>query len=218
MNEFADSAPAHFHDDAQHFAANRLGLWTFLATEILFFGGLFTSYAIFRHYYPGAFADGSRRLEFWIGTINTAVLLTSSLGMALGDHAIKLGQRATLRWCLLATWLLGATFLALKGYEYHQKYVEHLIPGPAFAAASNASGGAAPQLQLFFFLYFAMTGLHALHMLAGLAAIAWLLWLNHRRRLTREHHAPVEMVGLYWHFVDVVWVFLYPLLYLIPHR
>jgi cytochrome c oxidase subunit 3 len=222
MNETVANAALgpQYRDAAQRAVANHLGLWTFLATEILFFGGLFTAYSVYRHAYPDAFAIGSSHLDFWIGTINTAVLLTSSLFMALGDHAIKQGDRATLRWCLVATWLLGAAFLAIKGYEYHEKFVEHLVPGAAFRleGAEPAVVAWAPQVQLFIFLYFALTGLHAAHMVAGLAALAWLLWLNHRARLSREHHAAVEMVGLYWHFVDCVWVFLYPLLYLIPHR
>jgi cytochrome c oxidase subunit 3 len=202
------------HAAQQRSGANQLGMWTFLTTEILFFGGLFAAYAVYRYAYPAAFAAGSHHLDFWIGTINTAVLLTSSLFMALGDHAIKEGHTRALRWCLLATALLGATFLALKGYEYAQKFQEHLVPGHDFHPERDGT----PQIQLFILLYFAMTGLHALHMLAGLAVIGWLLWLNHRGRLSPEEHAPVEMVGLYWHFVDCVWVFLYPLLYLIPHR
>src|SRR3954465_634882 len=119
--------------------------------------------------------------------------------MALGDHAVKNGRRDTLRWCLLATALLGAAFLTLKGYEYAQKFHEHLVPGADFQIEN--AGEWKPQVQLFFFLYFALTGLHAAHMLAGLGLIAWLLGKNHRGRLSREHHAPVEMVGLYWHFV-----------------
>ncbi len=217
MNEAAASSLApQYHDAAQRTTANHLGLWGFIATEILFFGGLFTSYTIYRHAYPEAFALGSGHLEFGIGTLNTAVLLTSSLFMALGDHAIKLGRRDTLRTCLILTWLLGATFLALKGYEYFQKYEEHLVPGTDFRV--EGAGPWAPQVQLFLFLYFAMTGLHALHMVAGLAALAWLLGRNPRRQFSAENHAAIEMVGLYWHFVDCVWVFLYPLLYLIPHR
>lgn len=211
MNTTANETPFPESRDA----ANQLGLWAFLATEVLFFGGLFTCYALYRHTYPEAFADGSKLLDFWIGTLNTAVLLTSSLFMVLGDQAIKAGRRSTLRRCLIATALLGLLFLGLKGFEYWQKYQEHLIPGANF---HPGDAHAAPQLQLFVFLYFAMTGLHAVHMIAGLAALGWLLWLNHRNRLSREHHAAVEMVGLYWHFVDCVWVFLYPLLYLIPHR
>ena len=210
------SEPLPWRDAAQHSGANWLGLWTFLATEILFFGGMFTAYAVYRHAYPEAFAIGSEHLEFWIGTINTGLLLTSSLFMALGDLAIKGGSRSALRWCLLLAAALGAVFLVLKGYEYHQKYTEHMVPGFGFEV-ENAHGQAA-QVQLFIFLYFAMTGLHAAHMLGGLAAMMWLLWRNHRGDFTAEKHDAVEMVGLYWHFVDCVWVFLYPLLYLIGHR
>lgn len=203
--------PTPFSDATQRSMAQHLGMWTFIATEILFFGGLFASYAIYRATYPAVFAAGSHRLDFWIGTLNTAVLLTSSLCMALADHAAKLDRRAALRWCLAGTWLLGAIFLGLKFYEYHEKFVEHLVPGAHFLPA----GGAAPQLQLFFFLYFAMTGLHALHMMVGLGLIYW-LWLRAGRGgLSPGHTAPVEMTGLYWHFVDCVWVFLYPLLYLV---
>jgi cytochrome c oxidase subunit III len=205
------SAESPYSDAEQRDVANHLGMWTFLATEILFFGGLFASYSIYRWTYPQAFAAGSRHLEFWIGTVNTAVLLTSSLTMALADLAVKRDARGALRGWLVLTWLLGAVFLALKLYEYHQKYVEHLIPGPHFHLAP---GEPAP-MQLFIFLYFAMTGLHAVHMIIGLGALAWLLWLNRRRRLDVARHAPVAMVGLYWHFVDCVWIFLYPLLYLV---
>lgn len=203
--------PSHFSSAEQCSTANHLGLWTFLATEILFFGGLFVCYTVYRLAYPAAFVDGSHRLNFWIGTVNTGVLLTSSLFMALADRAVKLDRPTALRWCLLATWLLGALFLGLKFYEYAEKYHEHLIPGRDF----RVPGPFAPQIELFIFLYFVMTGLHAVHMLGGLTALAWLLWLNRRRRLSSAHPAPVEMVGLYWHFVDCVWVFLYPLLYLV---
>jgi len=203
-----------FHDAHQRAVANRLGLWGFLSTEVLLFGGMFVAYSIYRHAYPDAFGQGSRHLEFWIGTANTAVLLTSSFFMALGDFFIKSGRVTALRNCLAITWLLGAAFLGLKGYEYHQVFADHLAPGRFYAPAEAL----APQVQLFMSLYFAMTGLHALHMLAGLGAIGWLIGLNHRGRLSAEVTAPVEMVGLYWHFVDCVWVFLYPLLYLIPHH
>lgn len=208
------SAETPYVDARQHNAANHLGMWTFLTTEILFFGGLFACYTVYRHAYPEAFDAGSKLLEFNIGTINTAVLLTSSLFMALGDHAIKNGQRTRLRNCLVLTWLLGAVFLGLKFYEYGQKFHEHLIPGHEF----SYRGSYAPQVQLFIILYFTMTGLHALHMIIGLGALGWLLWRNHRGRFTAEAHAPVEMVGLYWHFVDCVWVSLYPLLYLVSGR
>lgn len=205
-----------YRDAEQRSVANHLGLWTFLTTEILFFGGLFTAYTVYRIAYPAAFDEGSRELEFWIGTTNTGILLTSSLFMALGDHAIKLGQHRALRWCLLATATLGLAFLGLKGYEYSEVIRDHLVPGLDFHPVHSFAH--APQVELFLFLYFAMTGLHAVHMLAGLAAIAWVLWLHHRGRVTALRPDAVEMLGLYWHFVDCVWVFLYPLLYLVGHR
>lgn len=199
---------AQFSDREQRVLADHLGMWTFLCTEILFFGGLFAAYSVYRWTYPEGFAEGSHHLDFWIGTINTAVLLTSSVLVALGDHAIKAGEVRTLRWCLVGAWLLGAVFLVLKGVEYHHKWEEQMIPGLAFHAEN-------PQLEIFMFIYFGLTGLHAVHMIAGLIVLAWLLWSVQRGLVTPEEPTRVEIVGLYWHFVDVVWVFLYPLLYLI---
>ena len=206
------SLPAAYGDERQRDVANHLGMWTFIATEVLFFGGLFLAYVVYRVAYPAAFAAGSHTLNFWRGTLNTAVLLTSSLTMAMGDAYIKRGRRTALRNCVAATASLGVLFLAIKASEYQEMYAKHLVPGLPFDPAAS------PPLQLFVFLYFAMTGLHAVHMLIGLGLMAWLLRLNQRGRLTAAHHAPVEMFGLYWHFVDCVWVFLYPLLYLIPQR
>lgn len=203
--------PAPFVDPVQRSVAQHLGMWTFIATEILFFGGLFVCYTLYRTTYAAAFVDGSHRLDFWIGTANTAVLLTSSLAMAFADHAVKHDRRALLRGCLAATWLLGAVFLGLKFFEYHEKFREHLVPGAHF----QPEGGAAPQEQLFFVLYFAMTGLHALHMLFGLGAIAWVAWRARASQPLAGAVPPVEITGLYWHFVDCVWIFLYPLLYLV---
>jgi len=202
--------PSPFVDAKQHSEANHLGMWVFLATEILFFGGLFSAYTVYRWSTPEAFAQGSGHLEYWIGTVNTAVLLTSSLFVALADLAVKRDDRRWVTLHLAAAWLLGALFLALKAYEYNQKYLDHLVPGPNF----DPHGGA-PQVQLFMFLYFAMTGLHAVHMLFGLGALLWLLWLNHRGRVSSHRADAVAVVGLYWHFVDCVWIFLYPLLYLV---
>ncbi len=198
-----------YRDGDQRDAANHLGMWAFIATEILFFGGLFIAYVIYRGAYPVAFAIGSRHLEFWIGTTNTVVLLTSSLSMALGDVMIKRGRRDALKVCLIITFTLGLVFLGLKSFEYYQKFRAHEIPGAHFQMDGP------PQTQLFILLYFAMTGLHAIHMLIGLGLLGWLMRSNRAGRLTPEQHAPVEMVGLYWHFVDCIWVFLYPLLYLI---
>lgn len=211
----ADPAPADsaspYVDAAQKSEAQHLGMWTFLTTEILFFGGLFACYAIYRSHYPKGFVEGSHHLDFGIGTVNTVVLLTSSLCVALGDYAVRMGrERVLMRW-LAAAWLLGAAFVALKGYEYWVKYYDHFIPGAGF----HGEGPHAAEVELFMVLYFVMTGLHAVHMIAGLAALAWLGWLARRGRVSAANPAPVEMVGLYWHFVDAVWVFLYPLLYLI---
>ncbi|HVU33254.1 MAG TPA: cytochrome c oxidase subunit 3 [Opitutaceae bacterium] len=210
-NTLLHPAPSHFSSREQHDSANHLGMWTFLSTEILFFGGVLACYSIYRWTYPQAFHVGSEHLEYWIGTLNTGILLTSSLFMALGDLAIKAGARRAVTWNLVATWLLGATFLGLKFYEYYLTAKEGHVPGSHF----HFDGPLAPQVELFMFLYFATTGLHAMHMMFGLGAITWLLWLNHRGKLTAEHNAPVGMVALYWHFVDCVWIFLYPLLYLV---
>lgn len=212
----ADPALSPYRDLAQRAQANRLGLWTFLATEVLFFGGLFLGYTVYRLAYPQAFAEGSGELTYWIGTTNTGVLLASSLCMALADHGARHGRRSMVRGCLLATAALGVAFLALKGYEYSEVVREHLVPGPGFHPERPLAHPA--QVELFMFLYFAMTGLHAAHMLAGLLAIGWVLWLNHRGRITAARPDAVEMLGLYWHFVDCIWVFLYPLLYLIARR
>jgi len=207
----ATPLPEAYADARQRDVANHLGMWAFLATEILFFGGLFLAYFIYRSTYAAGFA-GSRTLNFWRGTLNTAVLLGSSLTMALGDAYIKQGRRRPLQFCLAATAVLGSVFLAVKASEYQEMYAKHLLPGRGFEP------GAAPGLQLFVLLYFTMTGLHAFHMLVGLGLMVWLLRQNQRGRFTAAQHAPIEMFGLYWHFVDCVWVFLYPLLYLIPRR
>ena len=211
MNTVYHPAPSPYTTAEQHAHANHLGMWAFLSTEILFFGGMFGSYAVFRHAYPEAFRLGSEHLEYWIGTTNTGILLTSSLFVALADLAVKAGSRRALHWYLVIAWLLGAAFLCLKFYEYYKTGQENHVPGLNF----HFEGPHAPQVELFMFHYFAMTGLHALHMMFGLCAIGWLLWLNHRRKLGPERDQPVAIVGLYWHFVDCVWIFLYPLLYLI---
>ncbi|HVU18130.1 MAG TPA: cytochrome c oxidase subunit 3 [Candidatus Didemnitutus sp.] len=205
------SVPLPYADAAQRDRAGQLGLWTFLATEVLFFGGLFGSYVVLRHAYPVAFAAGSSHLSFAIGTTNTLVLLTSSLTMVCAVVFAEAGRRLAARASMGATVALGTAFLILKAIEYHDKYVEHFVPGSSFQAAP----GEPPQVQLFFFLYFALTGLHALHMLIGIGVVLW----NERRVAHAVADTPIglstELVGLYWHFVDCIWVFLYPLLYLV---
>jgi len=203
---------AHQFDDAeQQRDASTLGMWVFLVTEIMFFGGLFTTYVAYRSLFPGAFGHASNDLNVTLGGINTAVLIASSLTMALAVHAAQLGHRGGLVAWLLVTMAFGSVFLGIKAYEYAHKFHEGLVPGPYFTYA----GPEAPQAQLFFSIYFAMTGLHALHMVIGIGLLAWLVVAGWRGRFTAAWHNPVENVGLYWHFVDIVWIFLFPLLYLI---
>ena len=201
----------HFDTLEQQAEATTLGMWVFLVTEVLFFGGLFLVYTVYRTWYPAAFAAASHELDVTLGTINTAVLITSSLTMALAVHAAQLGQRKTLMIFLVATMVLGGVFLGIKGVEYYHKFAEHHVPGPAFQFEKEHFRHA----QIFFSLYFMMTGLHALHMVIGFGIMAVMLWWAWRGTITKEYYSPIEISGLYWHFVDIVWIFLFPLLYLI---
>ena len=204
----------HFDDVVQQREASTLGMWAFLATEVLFFGGMFCAYTIYRSAYHGAFESTSQFMNVTIGGINTGVLICSSLTMALAVRAAQLGQKKPLIWLLILTLVLGGVFLGLKGVEYHEKYVEHHVPGPGFRYAEAQY---AHQAELLFFLYFAMTGLHALHMIVGAGLITTLIVMAARNRFSAGWYTPVDMIGLYWHFVDIVWIFLFPLLYLIGH-
>jgi cytochrome c oxidase subunit III len=207
------SSPLAHHFDSldQQRDAATLGMWVFLVTEVLFFGGLFATYSVYRNWYPDAFAAASHELDVTLGTINTAVLITSSLTMALAVHAAQLGQRKLVLWFLVATMALGAAFLGIKSVEYYHKFAEHHVPGPGFQFEREYFGHA----QLFFSLYFIMTGLHALHMVIGIGIMLVMFWWAWRGTITAEYYSPIEISGLYWHFVDIVWIFLFPLLYLI---
>jgi cytochrome c oxidase subunit III len=212
LSSESQSALAHQFDDLeQQSEAVTVGMWAFLITEVLFFGGLFTGYAVYRTMYPQAFAEASRHLDVVLGAVNTAVLICSSLTMALAVRAAQFGQRAALIGFLLATMLLGSVFLGVKVVEYSDKFAHHLVPGRAF----TFEGPHAPQAQLFFSFYFAMTGMHAVHMIIGLGILAVLVVLAWRGRFSSEYYAPIDISGLYWHFVDIVWIFLFPFLYLI---
>jgi len=191
--------------------AATLGMWLFLVTEVLFFGGLFLVYTTYRNMYPEAFAAASHEMLVWAGTINTGVLITSSLTMALAVHAAQTGNRRLLLTFLVLTMILGATFLGIKAFEYHTEWVEHHVPGLNYAFEPRFYRNA----QIFFSLYFLMTGLHALHMIIGLGIMSVMLWWSVRGTITPEYSNPIEIAGLYWHFVDIVWIFLFPLLYLI---
>ncbi len=240
----------HFDSMEQQKEASTLGMWTFLITEILFFGGLFTAYMVYRTWYHDAFVAASRSLDLRWGGLNTVVLIASSLTMALGVRAAQLSHRKALIAWLIATIFLGCVFLGVKVIEYSDKFEHHHVPGPHFVwesqeagpagtgaghgaetggpvterglAASDSAGHAArtanqfqQHTQIYFSLYFTMTGLHALHMIVGvvlMAVITWMAWIG---KFDAQWYTPVEMSGLYWHFVDIVWIYLFPLLYLI---
>jgi cytochrome c oxidase subunit 3 len=206
------SALAHQFDSLeQQREASTLGIWVFLLTEVLFFGGLFVTYLVYRSSYPGAFVAASHELLIWAGGVNTVVLITSSLTMALAVRAAQTGNRRQLVWLLVATMALGTMFLGIKAFEYYTEWVEHHVPGLNY----RFEGEYFRTAQIFFSLYFVMTGLHAAHMIVGLGIMAVLLVLSLRGRFTPEYYNPIEAGGLYWHFVDIVWIFLFPLLYLI---
>lgn len=209
MSEHSEALAHQFNNLTQQEEADTLGMWLFLCTEILLFGGLFLGYAVYRALYPEAWAEGSHHNDILLGSINTGVLLISSLTMALAVHAAEEEQWSVVVGFLTATLVLGALFLGIKFYEYYVHYEHHLVPGIRF----NPEGGPAPNMELFMFFYFVMTGLHALHMVIGLGVVSVIAVLAWRRRLS--FHMPVEITGLYWHLVDIVWVFLFPLLYLV---
>ena len=173
--------------------------------------GLFCVYIVYRTKYPDAWAAGSHHLDVQLGAINTAVLIFSSLTMALAVRAGHLGKRGAVITFIVLTLLLGGAFLGIKSIEYSHKFHEHLVPGSSF----GPEGTYPLQMQLFFGLYFAMTGMHALHMIIGAGLMIWLIVKTKRGRFSAEYNAPIEMVGLYWHFVDIAWIFLFPLLYLL---
>jgi cytochrome c oxidase subunit III len=222
-----------------------LGMWVFLVTEILFFGGLFMTYTLNRHLYGAAFGVSSNTLDLFLGTTNTAVLIFSSLTMAMAVWSAQVGKTKLVTMFLIATFVLGSVFLGIKFVEYKQKFDHHLIPGHSFDMryAVNHANPTTPEekaavererkeideafekdpnlqshAQLYYSLYFGMTGLHALHMIVGAGLLLWLLKESLAKRFTPNYNTPVEIVGLYWHFVDIVWIFLFPLLYLIDRH
>jgi cytochrome c oxidase subunit III len=200
----------HFVSAEQQRSAAKLGMWIFLATEILFFGGLFLAYGAFRYFYPGTFLEAHEYLSIKMGGLNTVVLITSSLTMALAVRAAQLGDRRQLVGMLLATLALASVFLVVKYLEYAHKFHLGLLPGK-FYHGEGISG----LPHIFFGIYFVMTGLHGLHVIAGMGVIAWILVRSVQGRYGVGYHTPVENVGLYWHLVDLIWIFLFPLLYLV---
>jgi len=209
------SAHAHqFETAEQQYETSTLGMWAFLITEIMFFGGLFAGFIVYVSFYAEGFAVGSRHLDLTLGTVNTAVLLGSSLTMAMAVRSAQLGRRNRLLLFLAFTLALGFVFLGIKSVEYSHKFHEHLVPGPNFHVDSPLT----QNVQLFFSFYFAMTGMHALHMVVGAGLLTWLMVGAARGRFSSEYFTPVEVTGLYWHFVDIVWIFLFPTLYLVARH
>jgi len=237
----------HFADVEQQRNAASLGMWWFLGTEIMFFGGMLCAYLIYRRWYFPEFAASSKSLNLTIGTLNTAVLICSSLTVAMSVRAAQLGKRKLQVPLLLATIFFGLVFLGVKGIEWTDKYEEHHIPGMGFDALSGKKGDlrefpgnqqllALDQVkndpvklrareaeiqqhsQVFFSLYFALTGMHAIHMIVGVGIFTVITWMAWKGTCTPEYHTPREIAGLYWHFVDIVWIYLFPLLYLIDRR
>jgi cytochrome c oxidase subunit III len=230
----------HFADEEQQRNAAALGMWWFLGTEIMFFGGMFCAYLIYRLKYFPEFAAASRSLDLKVGTLNTAVLICSSLTVAQAVRAAQMGKRMLQVKLLLATMFFGLVFLGVKAYEWENKYKEHHIPTFDFNAKDlmrdNQKLFGLDKLQndpvklrareadiqqhskIFFSLYFALTGMHAIHMIVGVGIFSVITWMAWKGRFTPEYHTPLEIAGLYWHFVDIVWIYLFPLLYLIDRR
>jgi cytochrome c oxidase subunit 3 len=205
----------HFDDMAQQAEASTLGMWVFLVTEILFFGGLFLAYLVYRTASPMAFQEASNHLNVFWGAVNTIVLIVSSLTMALAVRAAQTSAppKVQVGW-IVATMILGAAFLGVKVVEYSDKFEHHLVPGPNFVWTGKYPAGA----EQFYSLYFCMTGLHALHMIVGLGIMTVVGRMAWRGTFDADYYTPVEVSGLYWHFVDIVWIFLFPLLYLIGYH
>ena len=236
----------HFDNLEQQHSAERLGMWMFLVTEVLFFSGVFVAYTVYRYYFPADFQFASSHLILWIAGVNTGLLITSSLTMTLAIRSAQLGNRGALLRHLLATAALGAGFMGFKAYEYYTDYEEKYVPGPIFqeeydrAVADLEHGhGDHPhnpvrvlaernkgksygddgfispaRVQLFLCFYYIMTGIHGIHILVGIGCILWLVQQVCAGKIPRENYSTVEVVSLYWHLVDMIWLFLMPLLYL----
>jgi cytochrome c oxidase subunit III len=205
-----------FDTEDQQKDASTLGMWVFLITEIMFFGGMFLAYTLYRSTYPSVFGVASSSLNLPIGATNTCVLLLSSFTMAMAVRAGQLGNKKAIIWFLIITMLFGLTFLGIKAYEWTEKFLEHHVPAQAnFHLEGTQLQG---QAKIFFSLYFAMTGLHALHMIVGVGIVLYIIMETARNKYSPKYYTPIDIAGLYWHFVDVVWIFLFPLFYLIDRH
>ena len=218
MSNLAASLQHHFADFKQQKESVVLGMWSFLVQEVMFFGGLFATYVVYRSQYPDAFHEGAMQLNSVLGGVNTIVLICSSLTMAMSVHAASKGNRGAIAFWLILTIIFGSIFLGVKVVEYKDKFDHGFIPGIADHGLFINHETHQPRptgFALYFALYFAMTGLHAIHMIIGIPILAIIAINGLRGKYGPPYYTPVEMTGLYWHFVDIVWIFLFPLLYLI---
>ena len=201
----------HFRDALHEFLTSKEGIWVFMVTEIMMFGGLFVGYFLMHSLYPDTFAEGASHLDWRMGSINTVVLILSSFTMAASINYIQRGLNKKATLCLLFTILCGAIFMCIKYMEYSQKFHHGLLPGKFFTFEEAVS----PHLPLYFGFYFCMTGLHGIHVLLGMGLITWCLIRNMRGDFDPHYYTAVEGVGIFWHIVDLIWIFLFPLLYLV---
>ncbi len=209
---FKEHHYAHHFDSAEHeFESAKQGMWVFMVTEVLMVGGLFVAYAIFRGLYTEMFKEAHRLLSVQLGATNTVVLLISSLTMAMSISAAQRGQKSKSIALLVTTFLCGCCFLVVKFFEYSHKFHEGTLPGGNYHYAELKD----PHAALFFSLYFMMTGVHAFHVIVGMGLIAWLIKRSTANEFGPNYYTPLELVGFYWHFVDLVWIYLFPLLYLV---
>ncbi len=211
----------HFDSQEQEYQSAKLGFWLFLATEILLFGGLFAAFFYFKSMYTADFVRGGELLNWELGTLNTVILLVSSFTMAMAVRSAQLTKKGAMLRYLLLTFLLGAAFMVVKYVEYSAKVHHGFLPGvyfiPTEASLAEFSGLLDfPRLSMFFALYWTMTGIHGFHVLCGMVVIGWLIWRGRKGHFHENHYMPVDLVGLYWHIVDIIWIFLFPLLYLVP--
>ena len=206
----------HFNNADEEFEASKQGMWVFMVTEVLMFGGLFVAYGIFRGLYPEMFHEAHQYLNWKLGGLNTLVLITSSLTMALAVTATQKGERKKAMKLLGATIALACCFLVIKYFEYKHKFADNLLPEGLLPAGQVFNPELkAPKSQLFFSIYFVMTGLHGIHVIIGIGLITWLIRKHSKKEFGPNYYTPVELVGFYWHFVDLVWIYLFPLLYLV---
>ena len=205
----------HFVSMDQQFDASKMGMWLFLVTEILLFSGMFVAYTVYRVWHPEVFEGVSSLLDWRLGGLNTLVLLASSFTVALGIHYAQKDQQRKLLWCLVLTVLCACIFMVVKYFEYTGKFSHGIFPGQYYHPHGDYASFDIPYAPQFFSIYFVMTGIHGLHVLIGIGIFIWLIVRTNKGHFTSAYYTPVELSGLYWHLVDIIWIFLFPLIYLI---